>query len=199
MSQMEVEPYAEPSLDLAVDLVNTYDPETGANDGLPDLSSLSTFLSGHDVRDAGRPSRTDLSEIHRLAARLRGVFDASDERDAASVLNEVLAESGGHLELISEAGGSWHLHYSPASASLASRLAAEAAMALAIVIAHGEFARLQVCQGDRCVDAFVDRSRNRSRRYCSPEVCGNRASVAAYRERQRSARGAGAGSKGTSI
>ena len=62
----------------------------------------------------------------------------------------------------------------------------------AVVIGDGGFDRLRLCARDDCDDVFVDASRNRSRRFCDPATCGNRAHVAAYRARQRSARAAGA-------
>lgn len=37
--------------------------------------------------------------------------------------------------------------------------------------------------------AFVDLSRNRSRRYCDSRTCGNRLHVAAYRARRKEAAG----------
>ncbi|MBW3576903.1 MAG: CGNR zinc finger domain-containing protein [Actinobacteria bacterium] len=61
-------------------------------------------------------------------------------------------------------------------------------MAQATVIAAGEFHRLDVCAGEKCDDVYIDTSRSRSRRFCSPATCGNRASVAAYRARQRGQR-----------
>jgi len=45
--------------------------------------------------------------------------------------------------------------------------------------------RLRRCQNEGCRWAFVDASRNGSRRWCDPEICGNVAKVRAYRQRQR--------------
>ena len=46
--------------------------------------------------------------------------------------------------------------------------------------------RLSWCAGPRCTRAFIDRSRARNRRWCDMAGCGDRAKVAAYRQRQRS-------------
>jgi predicted RNA-binding Zn ribbon-like protein len=43
--------------------------------------------------------------------------------------------------------------------------------------------RLKTCANDRCGWAFYDRSRNRSGRWCSMDVCGNRTKTRAYRRR----------------
>jgi predicted RNA-binding Zn ribbon-like protein len=42
-----------------------------------------------------------------------------------------------------------------------------------------------VCAAEDCRWAFYDRSRNRSRTWCSMEECGNRAKARSYRARQR--------------
>jgi predicted RNA-binding Zn ribbon-like protein len=47
----------------------------------------------------------------------------------------------------------------------------------------GTWDRLKACGADDCQWAFYDSSRNRSRTWCSMEVCGNRAKTRAYRER----------------
>jgi len=53
---------------------------------------------------------------------------------------------------------------------------------------EGAWERLKTCANGRCGWAFYDRSRNRSGRWCSMDVCGNRAKTRAYR-RRTSARG----------
>jgi predicted RNA-binding Zn ribbon-like protein len=43
--------------------------------------------------------------------------------------------------------------------------------------------RLKVCPADDCQAAFYDKSRNHSAIWCDMAVCGNRAKVREYRER----------------
>lgn len=190
MSQANFGPYMECSLELAVDLVNSESPFTG-RDELTELGQLAEFVDEHKVSYSPKPTQEDLDQVRRLRSTLRRVFEAEDHDTAAGILNSLLAKSGARPELTSHDGGSWHLHYTPLRTPMAPRIAAESAMALSVVIAEEGFDRLRVCQGDRCGDVFVDGSRNRSRRFCSPQVCGNRASVAAYRARRKIA---GAGS-----
>jgi predicted RNA-binding Zn ribbon-like protein len=45
----------------------------------------------------------------------------------------------------------------------------------------GTWDRLKACAAEDCQWAFYDTSRNRSRTWCSMEVCGNRAKTRAYR------------------
>lgn len=62
--------------------------------------------------------------------------------------------------------------------------------AAALLLAHdaavdGTWGRVHLCCADDCHWAFVDRSRNGSRRWCSMGDCGSRAKARAYRERRR--------------
>jgi predicted RNA-binding Zn ribbon-like protein len=51
------------------------------------------------------------------------------------------------------------------------------------------FDRVRECRGDDCTWLFLDQSRNRSRRWCSMESCGNRAKVRRHDRRQRRSKG----------
>ena len=51
-----------------------------------------------------------------------------------------------------------------------------------------ELDRIGQCADDRCGWLFLDTSRNRSRRWCSMEDCGNRAKARRHYERKRAAR-----------
>jgi predicted RNA-binding Zn ribbon-like protein len=186
MSQANYGPYMECSLGLAVDLVNSENRFSG-HDELTRPDELAVFLDRHKISRAAEPTADDLEQVRRLRSTLRGVFEAEDHERAVAVLNGLLAKSGARPELTNHDEGPWHLHYTPHRTPIAPRIAAESAMALSVVIAEDGFERLRLCEGDRCMDVFVDGSRNRSRRYCSPQVCGNRASVAAYRARQKTA------------
>jgi len=49
---------------------------------------------------------------------------------------------------------------------------------------EGTWERLKTCANGRCGWAFYDRSKNRSGRWCSMGVCGNRTKTRAYRRRR---------------
>ena len=55
----------------------------------------------------------------------------------------------------------------------------------ASLIGGPDAASIRCCQEPRCAMLFVDRSRGRRRRWCSMAECGNRAKVAAHRQRAR--------------
>jgi len=52
----------------------------------------------------------------------------------------------------------------------------------------GDLARLKQCGNHPCGWLFIDRSRNRSRRWCSSRDCGNLTRVRRFRKRQREPR-----------
>lgn len=54
----------------------------------------------------------------------------------------------------------------------------------AVLLLGGE-ARIRQCQGPTCAILFLDTSRKGDRRWCSMSACGNRAKVAAFRDRER--------------
>jgi predicted RNA-binding Zn ribbon-like protein len=177
--------YTDHSVALAVDLVNSHSPVTD-QEHLAGVGDLRAFLADHAVKPAREPGERDLADVRTIRRRLRGVFEAADESAAIRAVNEILDSVQAHPYLSDHDDEEWHLHYAPTEAPVARHLAATAAMGLAVAIAEGGFERLGVCAWDRCRDVFVDASKNRSRRYCDPAVCGNRASAAAFRARRKS-------------
>jgi predicted RNA-binding Zn ribbon-like protein len=67
----------------------------------------------------------------------------------------------------------------------AAALVALPAADVADLVTREDPALLRECAGAHCTLWFLDRSKSHRRVYCSAAACGNRAKVAAYRERQR--------------
>ncbi|MGX1913155.1 CGNR zinc finger domain-containing protein [Streptomyces phaeochromogenes] len=176
------------ALDAVVDLVNTA-PEDDTADGLANLPALHDFVRNHNISDIGTLSELDLSAVRKIRARFAGVFAATDPRAAAALINELVAAAGTTPRLTDHDGYDWHVHYFAPGASVADHLAADCGMALAFFVVAGEQERLRRCEAPDCRRAFVDLSRNRSRRYCDSRTCGNRLHVAAYRARRKEAAG----------
>lgn len=57
------------------------------------------------------------------------------------------------------------------------------AEAAARLITEAHFPYVRNCEGPTCTLYFLDKSKNHKRRWCSMEVCGNRAKAAAHRNR----------------
>ena len=176
------------ALDTVVDLVNTV-PDDDTTDGLPDVDALEDFVRKHEISEVDSLSEIDLAAVRRIRGRFAGVFAAQDARTAAALINELVAAAGTTPRLTDHDGYDWHVHYFAPGASIADHLAADCGMALAFFVVAGEQERLRRCEAPDCRRAFVDVSRNRSRRYCDSRTCGNRLHVAAYRARRKESAG----------
>lgn len=184
--------YAERSADL----VNA---ELDDADSLVNLLDARAWL--HD-----QVGERDATALRRFQRELRPVFQASNDRDEQSVvdqLNALLAKHpvtpyiAGHGSDTHGSdthgrdtngrdtnGGNWHMHVADRSSSVAELLVAESLMGLSTLVCDLGATRLGVCDASPCTNVFVDTSPNQSRRYCS-DRCSSRANVAAYRARQK--------------
>jgi hypothetical protein len=179
------------ALDCAVALLNT-EPHGGRPDLLTDVDALRRFVRDHAISDVRLEllEPRDLRDVLRVRAGFADVFAADSDARAAELINGMVAAAGTTPRLTDHDGHDWHVHYFAPGAALADHLAADCGMALAFLVVAGERERLRRCAAPGCGRAFVDLTRNRSRRYCSSRTCGNRLHVAAYRARRR---GGGAG------
>lgn len=171
--------------ELAADLVNTSPlvwPLEG--DRLAGVEELAAFLAAHGV-PPGRLDAGDLRRAHSVRDRLRTAFDAPDDERAVDALNALLGELGAVRQLARDPGGAWAFTLVTAGRSPVDRLAAVAADGLLELLAADGRRRLGHCAAEGCNGVFVDTTRNRSRRFCIPELCGNRTNLAAYRARRR--------------
>ncbi len=174
------------ALDVVVALVNTA-AEAEQPDGLADVGSLREFVREYKISDIGELGVRDLAGVRTVRGKFAQVFGASNPRIAAGLINELVATAGTTPQLTDHDGYDWHVHYFAPGASLGDHLAADGGMALAFIVVSGEQERLRRCEAPDCRRAFVDLSRNRSRRYCDSRTCGNRLHVAAYRARRKEA------------
>jgi predicted RNA-binding Zn ribbon-like protein len=164
--------------DLAIDLVNTQDPDRG--DTLRDLDGLRALLA-HRPHLGGRIGHRDLDTVRELRAELRAVFVAASagaQDHAVDRLNALLIQHPIHPQLARHDARGWHVHLNEAG-SVPDRYAARAAMGLAVKVDEHGIDRLGVCQADGCERVFFDTTANRSRRYCSDRCADKRATAAA--------------------
>ena len=176
-----------------LDLVNTGRRAPGRPPAdvlrLATVDEVITFGRRHRVQNLRAARASDVPRLHELRARLDAVVaacEAGAEAAAIRDLNALLAETGAVPQIVAHDGRPPHIHVTRASAPLADRIAAHSAMGLAELVVAGESGRVRTCASLDCDAAFVDLSRNQSRRYCDSRTCGNRAHVAAYRSRRSS-------------
>jgi predicted RNA-binding Zn ribbon-like protein len=183
MSQL---PTGHPDEPIAAALVNTHDVTLAQPEKLTGPDVLARFMREQGVRMTRHVRAADTVRARELRARVRAVFEAPDEAAAVRLVNALLAEVPATAALERIADG-WELSQRPTDSDPVTALQAAVALDLARLLADGEYSQAKVCGAAPCRDAFVDRTRNRSRRFCSIR-CATRDRVAAHR-RKVAARG----------
>ncbi len=167
--------------ELVIDFVNTAGLEP-VRDDLPTPASLVAWLDSRGLSPGARATAADLAEAKRVREALLDLLLAHNEVetdvDAASA---VLDRAARWAELgVRFAGDAAAVE--PAATGVrgaVGRILAEVSAGMA----DGTWERVKACRADDCRHAFLDTAKNRSRAWCSMQSCGNRAKVAAYRER----------------
>jgi predicted RNA-binding Zn ribbon-like protein len=117
--------------------------------------------------------------IERWRAR-PGRHDAGNLRR----LNELLARAKLYREALPGAGGAFELA-ERCRVESAEDLVSLVVAPVAQLLAQERPELVKRCAGHACTLWFLDRTKAHGRRFCSAAACGNRAKVAAFRERQR--------------
>lgn len=113
-------------------------------------------------RDApGGNYATELRRLNRQLERAKGYREAVVTKNGVQVMERCRIDS-------------------------ADELIALVAVQVAFLIATEQPVLVKRCAGPGCTLWFLDRTKAHGRLFCSAAVCGNRAKVAAFRERQRS-------------
>jgi predicted RNA-binding Zn ribbon-like protein len=172
--------------ELAVDLINSWDEYDADHEHLRDADVLRRWLRGSGFpRAAAAISDADVDRARLLRSRLTAAFDARTQAEAVDALNAVVEEAGTPPRL-EQTGPSWSFRSWPDEGEGLAFLAPYAALGLLEAIREGAWERFGRCAGTPCRCVYIDRSRNRSRRFCS-ELCADRVAQADYRRRRRRA------------
>ena len=176
--------------DLALDFINTaYGVGASHCDHFVSDASVIDWLKEAGVwqkNHSGVPEEGLLAaalELRDAARKLVEKRQAGKWADPA-ILNRVLALGSRRAELRWKKGDvpvlmSRLTDWQPAAALL------PVAEALARLLVSDDFDLVRRCEGSDCTLLFYDRTKSHRRRWCSMELCGNRAKVAAYRARQK--------------
>ena len=184
-----------------LDFTNTVDwrgrenPEDSLHDyrDLVEWSRTAGILDDAETEELlnpGAQSPQHMESVYRRGVELREatyrVFlaaceDASPEADDLALINQVLSEALSHTRIAS-VDGVYSLEYdSNPPESILWRLAANASE----LLTSGDLTRVKRCASEECGWLFLDLSRNRSRRWCSMESCGNRMKARRHYRRAR--------------
>jgi predicted RNA-binding Zn ribbon-like protein len=175
-----------PGAQVIEDFVNTNELDEADGEKLREPEALSEWLGKRDLLPAGASvTRADLESAVAVREALRSLLLANNgaplDPHAVTTLNDAAGRSRLRLSF-SPAGRAELVPDEPDVPGALSRILALAYTAMA----DESWPRLKACRLDDCQWAFYDQSKNRSRTWCSMNVCGNRAKARAYRERQRS-------------
>jgi len=185
----------------ALDFVNTrYGPPPAPVEVIPDGAALVSWLVEAGWMDSAGATklkrRLGAPALNELAAEARALRQwgaawierwagdpAADYSAEVRRLNGLLANKRGYVELVQRderLALQDHVHLdSPAE------VLARIAEPLADLMAHAPANLVKRCAGSDCTLWFLDRTKSHRRVFCSAAACGNRAKVAAFRERQR--------------
>jgi predicted RNA-binding Zn ribbon-like protein len=172
------------SLRLVQALVNTLNAEYGRDllgtpaDAARWLGAAGLLPGGSGLTGAQHAALLELREATRQV--LSGHIDRRDDPEAASRLTMALAPC--RLTLAVDPSGGARLV--SADHDPFSRAIGGVAAAIAEAATAGTWSRLKCCPGRHCGWAFYDRSASSRSRWCSMQVCGARAKMRAYRDRQ---------------
>ncbi|MFN2615649.1 MAG: CGNR zinc finger domain-containing protein [Thermoleophilaceae bacterium] len=169
-------------LELVRNFVNTADVEDAEED-VGSGDSLRAWLVGRGLMDPTEPvSDGDVRRAHEVREGLRAMLLANNgvelDRAAVEALDRAASRAG--LRPRFEPGAEPTLE--PDARGVDGALAHLLAI-VAQAAADGSWYRLKACPSESCRWAFYDRSKNRSKRWCRMDVCGNAAKARAYRRR----------------
>jgi predicted RNA-binding Zn ribbon-like protein len=126
-------------------------------------------------------------ELRETLYRLFSAVAAEDrpDREDIETLNDTLSLALRHARITSgDDRYEWHWA-GPADAL--DRMLWPVAGAAAELLTSDELPLVRECASDTCSWLFLDRSRNRSRRWCDMSTCGNRAKARRHYRRKRAA------------
>jgi predicted RNA-binding Zn ribbon-like protein len=138
---------------------------------------------GAKALDSAATEARKVREWARSWLRRWRAAPGADYADEISILNRLLARDACYREVIETKDGlraveREHIHDADGIIALIART-------LAALITEEEASRVKQCAGSGCTLWFLDRTKGHRRLFCSAAACGNRAKVAAFRERQR--------------
>lgn len=145
-------------------------------------AEVDALLAAHGFTASCTPA--ELDDVRDLRAELRAIVDCAVEGVGTGVVRRASVLAAGGLTL---GGGERPDWVFGSDAGLVEGLAAVTGVGLLGAVRALGAQRFRACAAPFCEGAFVDVSRAGRRRYCMPDLCGNRVNVAAHRARRRSA------------
>ncbi|WP_067483623.1 CGNR zinc finger domain-containing protein [Actinomadura hibisca] len=174
-----------PAVTFANALVSTSPTVRLTGDALPTPQALQTLLTTHNLATPP-PTPDDLFNTHLLRREVRGIIETETEEQAVAGATVLIKRAGLAPLLDRDATGRWQWYVpTTPNAPLADELAAFIATGLFGAIRALGHGRFRPCAAPDCRGVFIDISKAGRRRYCMPDLCGNRQNVANHRARHQ--------------
>ena len=163
--------------------LTSHDDDDAIDDWFVTPQLFERWLTEQNVAESGLIEVKADDVAFALEARdaLNALIDAPTARNTAQL--DVIARRLSLHARFTEAGS----HLEPAAAGIPG-LVARVLGLTHDAMRDGTWERLSRCNNNGCQWAFLDRSKNRSRRWCDMNSCGTQAKSRAYRARQRQLR-----------
>lgn len=176
------------SLALVQAFANTYAEEGQFRwEAIGDPDSLRSWLSRRGLLAEGeRVGEADVARAKEARKALRSLLAANNGRRADPAAIRALNLAAERARLTVRFGADGRAKLEPGAGGVDGALGRVLA-AVHAGMEEGSWERLKSCANATCGWAFYDRSKNRSGRWCSMEVCGNRTKTRAYRRRRQGA------------
>jgi predicted RNA-binding Zn ribbon-like protein len=189
---------------LALDFLNTVAAPRGTTiEWLGSGADLLTWMrvggliGAADATETARWPTSSIDEVAREAiqfrewlrkvvTRLKIEGIASLKRSELSRINGLMAVDAGFSQISKSSADAGNCviehrrHWSEPR-----QLLVPVAVEVADLICNADWELIRKCENPPCTIWFNDRTKGHRRRWCTQAICGNRAKVAAFRERQR--------------
>jgi predicted RNA-binding Zn ribbon-like protein len=154
-------------------------------EAIGDPDSLRSWLSRRGLlADGERVGEADVARAKEVRKALRSLLAANNGREADAAAIRALNLATERARLTVRFGADGRATLEPGAGGVDGALGRVLA-AVHASMEEGIWGRLKSCANATCGWAFYDRSKNRSGRWCSMEVCGNRTKTRAYRRRRQ--------------
>jgi predicted RNA-binding Zn ribbon-like protein len=154
-------------------------------EAIGDPDSLRSWLSRRGLlADGERVGEADVARAKEVRKALRSLLAANNGRGADAAAIRALNLATERARLTVRFGADGRATLGPGAGGVDGALGGVLA-AVHAGMEEGTWGRLKSCANATCGWVFYDRSKNRSGRWCSMEVCGNRTKTRAYRRRRQ--------------
>jgi len=148
----------------------------------PDAEWLAQAAAGDSIGDRLLREALELREhIYELGVALAGrrpvpprPIEGLTRAHARALARAKLAPVDGNF------GWEWSPRESPVEA-----VVGPISLSALTLLQQSDLARVKQCQGEKCGWLFFDTTKNKSRRWCEMEICGNRAKQKRFSDRSR--------------